>query len=63
MIRGYFPELTAPQVRELLMNTSVKYTKTIQIPSAKKSGKMTETCITGGFVNAAEAVEYMLNKK
>jgi hypothetical protein len=24
---------------------------------------MTETCITGGFVNAAEAVEFMLNKK
>ena len=63
MIRGYFPELTAPQVRELLMNTSVKYTKTIQIPSAKKSGEMTETCITGGFVNAAEAVEFMLKKK
>jgi subtilisin family serine protease len=63
MIRGYFPELTAAQVRELLMNTSVKYKKTIQIPSAKKSGEMTETCITGGFVNAAEAVEFMLNKK
>jgi hypothetical protein len=24
---------------------------------------MTETCITGGFVNAAEAVEFMLKKK
>jgi hypothetical protein len=24
---------------------------------------MTETCITGGFVNAAEAVEFLLNKK
>jgi hypothetical protein len=45
------------------MNTSVKYTKSIQIPSAKKSGVMTETCITGGFVNAAEAVEFMLKKK
>jgi hypothetical protein len=45
------------------MNTSVKYKKSVQIPSAKKSGKMTETCITGGFVNAAEAVQFMLNKK
>ena len=63
LIRGYFPELTAPQVRKLLMNTSVKYKKSVQIPSAKKSGKMTETCITGGFVNAAEAVEFLLNKK
>ncbi|MFM6935341.1 MAG: S8 family peptidase [Flavobacteriales bacterium] len=63
IIRGYFPELTAAQVREVLMQTSVKYKKDIEIPSAKKSGKMTETCITGGFVNAAEAVEYLLNKK
>lgn len=63
IIRGYFPELTAAQVRELLMNTSVKYKKSIQIPSAKKSGEMTETCITGGFVNAAEAVKFMLEKK
>jgi subtilisin family serine protease len=45
MIRGYFPELTAAQVRELLMNTSVKYKKTIQIPSAKKSGEMTRTFV------------------
>jgi subtilisin family serine protease len=63
LIRGYFPELTAAQVREVLMQTSVKYKKSIEIPSAKKSGKMTETCITGGFVNAAEAVEYLLKKK
>jgi subtilisin family serine protease len=63
LIRGYFPELTAAQVREILMQTSVKYKKSIEIPSAKKSGKMTETCITGGFVNAAEAVEFLLNKK
>jgi subtilisin family serine protease len=63
LIRGYFPELTASQVREVLMQTSVKYKKSIEIPSAKKSRKMTETCITGGFVNAAEAVEYLLNKK
>lgn len=62
IIRGYFPELSASEVRDVLMKTVVVYSKEILIPSANKSAKMNETCITGGFVNAAEAVEYLLKK-
>ena len=62
IIRGYFPELSASEVRDVLMKTVVVYSQEILIPSANKSAKMNETCITGGFVNAAEAVEYLLKK-
>ncbi len=59
MIRGYFPELTAVQVKELLMKTSIPYAKNITIPGAK-AGKMTDLSISGGFINAASAVRSLL---
>lgn len=63
MIRGYFPELTAEQVREVLMKTTVQYKKKIIIPGTKKKAKMKNVSISGGFVNAEKAVEYLLLKK
>jgi len=65
MIRGYFPELTASEVKEVLMKTAVPYTKTISIPGAEKGksdGTMNDISISGGMVNAARAVEYLLKK-
>jgi hypothetical protein len=65
MIRGYFPELTAAEVKEVLMKTSVPYTKTISIPGAEKgkeNGTMKTISISGGMVNAARAIEYLMNK-
>jgi subtilisin family serine protease len=65
MIRGYFPELTAAEVKEVLMKTSVPYTKTISIPGAEKgkeNGTMKDISISGGMVNAARAVEYLIKK-
>jgi hypothetical protein len=59
MIRGYFPELTAVQVKELLMKTSIPYAKNITIPGSK-AGKMTDVSISGGFINAASAVRSLL---
>ncbi len=63
MIRGYFPELKAHEVKELLMKTATPYTKTITIPGAEKgknAGTMKDVSISGGFVNAAAAVEYLM---
>lgn len=60
VIRGYFPELTAEQVKEVLMKTVVTYDKDIVIPGTKNKAKMKDACITGGFVNTAKAVEYLL---
>lgn len=62
LIRSYFPELTAAQVREVLMQTTAKNNKKVVAPNGEKV-KMKEICITGGFVNAANAVSYLLEKK
>ena len=62
LIRSYFPELTAVQVREVLMTTTTKYNKKVVAPNGEKM-KMKEICITGGFVNAANAVSYLLEQK
>lgn len=62
LIRSYFPELTAAQVREVLMATTATYKKSVVAPNGEKA-KMKDLCITGGFVNAANAVAYLLEKK
>jgi subtilisin family serine protease len=63
MIRGYFPELTAEQVRDVLMKTTSPYKKKVVIPGTKKKAKMNQLAISGGFVNAENAVNYLLNQK
>ena len=62
MIRSYFPELSATEVRDVLMKTTANYNKTVVAPNGDKA-KMKDLCITGGFVNAANAVSYLLDKK
>jgi cell wall-associated protease len=62
LIRSYFPELSAAEVRDVLMATTTPYKKSVVGPNGKKA-KMKDLCITGGFVNAANAVSYLLNKK
>jgi subtilisin family serine protease len=62
LIRSYFPELSASEVREVLMATTAPYKKTVIAPNGEKA-KMKDLCITGGFVNAANAVAYLLEKK
>ncbi len=66
LIREYFPDLKAAEVRTVLMKTVVTYKKKVKIPGKKrKKIKMTELCITAGFVNANNAVKELLgmNKK
>ncbi|MFM7595677.1 MAG: S8 family peptidase [Flavobacteriales bacterium] len=61
LIRSYFPTLTAVQVKEVLMKTTTPYKKKARIPGSKEKKKLNQLCITGGFVNAANAVNYILN--
>jgi subtilisin family serine protease len=63
IIREYYPELKANEVREVLMKTVVPYKKKVKVPGTKKSKKkLKELCISGGFVNTNNAV-LELNKK
>jgi subtilisin family serine protease len=66
LIRSYFPELSAEEVASVMMKTAEPYSKTIKIPGKSKKdskGKMNQVCITGSFVNAANAIEYLIQKK
>ncbi len=75
IIRSYFPELKASEVKEVLMKTVVPYKGKVLLPGGEivegKKGpqqkdvktKMTELSISGGFVNANNAVTYLLEKK
>lgn len=64
IIRGYFPELTASQVRAVLMRSVVPYKKSLKIPggSKKDKKKLAELCISGGFINVNNAVLELLSK-
>jgi subtilisin family serine protease len=64
LIRGYFPELKASEVRDVLMKSVVTYKKRVKVPGTKKDKKkLDELCISGGFVNANNAVAELLRKK
>jgi cell wall-associated protease len=66
VIRGYFPQLKAAEVRDVLMKTVVPYKKKVKVPGTKREKKkVKELCISGGFVNTNNAVRELLglNKK
>ncbi len=72
IVRGYFPELTAAEVKEVLMKTVVPYKGKVYRPGGemvegKKGPKykevkvsMADLSISGGFVNVNNAVTYLL---
>lgn len=58
MIRSYYPQLTAVQVKEILMKSVVKMPKKVLIPGdEKKTAKLKKLCVSGGVVNAYNAVK------
>lgn len=75
IIRGYFPELKAEEVKAVLMKTVVPYSKKVNVPGLRKPKllrkkktkpvrkKLSEICISGGFVNVNNAVIELLKKK
>lgn len=77
LIRSYFPELKAEEVKSLLMKTVLPYSGKVNVPGLRKpkglrkkktkaiKKKVSEICISGGFVNANNAVmeQLGLNKK
>lgn len=64
MIRGYFPELKATEVKDVLMKTVVPYKKKVKLPGKKKEKtKLNELCISGGLISANNAVTELLKTK
>ena len=62
IIRCYFPELSASEVREVLMKTVERSKKKVRIPGTRNKTKVNEICISGGFLSAENAVTYLLDK-
>ncbi|MDQ3046362.1 MAG: S8 family peptidase [Bacteroidota bacterium] len=66
IIRSYFPELKAEEVKAVLMRTVVTYKKDVVIPGTEKEKKnLKDLSVSGGVVNANNAVKELmgLNKK
>jgi subtilisin family serine protease len=57
IIRSYFPQLSAEQVRNILVATVTKVPFDTTRPGTKKKVGFNELCATGGIVNAFKAVE------
>lgn len=63
LIRSYFPELSAAEVRTLLMETATQYKKYVKVPGQPKTlGTLDYMSRSGGIVNAERAVAAALKK-
>ncbi len=56
IIRSYFPELSAAQVRDLLVLSAEKQEGEVYKPGTAEKVKFSDLCISGGVVNAVNAV-------
>ena len=61
IIRSYFPELSASEVRDVLMKTVETTRKKVRVPGTKKKVRVKEICISGGFLSAENAINHLLN--
>jgi len=65
LIWSYYPNLTAQQVKEAIEQTATKVDVPVNLPGSKDDTRLTDISVTGGIVNAYEAVKYaeLLSKK
>ena len=57
LLRSYFPDLTAEQVKEILMESTVPMTMQVIRPGDERQVAFTSLSVTGGVVNALQAVQ------
>ncbi len=57
VIRSYFPTLTAPQVREIIMQSSIKQDIKVKKPGSDELVNFSDLSRTGGVINLEKAVE------
>ncbi|EOR93239.1 Protease precursor [Arcticibacter svalbardensis MN12-7] len=58
LIRSYFPSLSAVQVKDILMKSVAKVEQKVKVEDERTSKRVnfTEVCVSGGIVNAYNAV-------
>lgn len=57
LIRSYFPDLTAKQVKDIIIKSAIKQNESTKLPGQTKEVKLSEISVSGGTVNAYEAVK------
>jgi len=58
LIRSYYPQLSAAQVRDIIMKSSSKICRKVYVPGQTKTKtKLKNICASGGIVNAYEAIK------
>jgi cell wall-associated protease len=57
LLRSYFPDLSATQVKEIIMSSSVRQTQKVKRPGEDALASFSDLCVTGGIVNAYNAVK------
>ncbi|MCC6722295.1 MAG: S8 family peptidase [Bacteroidia bacterium] len=57
LIRSYYPDLTAVQVKKILLKSTVKIKGKVNLPGSEKMTKLSKISVTGGFVNAYKALK------
>ena len=58
VIRSYYPGLTAVQVKQILMSSSVKMNNVVKVPGMQGVTKpFSQLSVSGGVVNAEKAIK------
>jgi len=57
ILRSHFPSLTARQVKDIIMQSAVPVKQKVMKPGTKDLVSFEELCVTGGYINAYEAVK------
>jgi len=61
-LRSYFPDLTAEQVKQIIMDSSVKPSFLVNVPGEEdKQVMLDKLSVTGGVVNTLRAVQMAMN--
>lgn len=56
ILRAYYPELSAKQVRQVMMESVVAQTGEVNKPGSTEKVKFSDLCVTGGTVSATNAI-------
>ena len=62
LVMAYFPDLSAEEVRQILLDSSVRYEAAVPAPGGGEVTPFTDLSVTGGVVNAAEAVRLAIER-
>lgn len=63
VIRSYYPKLTAPQVKQLIMASVTKIEFPVMNPATGEATQLSELCVSGGIVNLYNALKMLANNQ